>query len=48
MLSKVFNIELTLKQNKQKYKFAVLYDAGIMAGLSRLREVAALFNPPHG
>ena len=30
-------------QNKQKYKFAVVYVAGIMAELPKLREVAALY-----
>ena len=35
----VFDNELIFTQ---KYKFAVVYDAGIVAGLPRFREVAAL------
>ena len=42
------NMILYYKKTIQlKYKFAVVYEAGIIAGLSRLREMAALFTT-HG
>ena len=34
MLLRLFNIKLIFTKNKEKYKFAVVYEALIMAGYS--------------
>ena len=38
-----YKIKLTLTPNKKKYKFAVVHKIEITAGLTSVREVAALY-----
>ena len=44
MLLKYSILNLYSHKYKYRYNFAVVYEAGIMAGLSKLREVAAPFS----